>query len=187
MSKSVKAILLKFTGDITTIKCMKHIDIENPQLKHFMGIKNKGKGDITQIGSWEDIDMEGNIFYIYGWQTGDELKKNAILLPHPYDDVELYCDIVIVKTDINNNPCNLTEPEYETFYKEISGIIDSDNSDIDDDYEGEETNFDNDDNDDNEDYDNDDGDDDDDDDDDNDNDDDLIENNDELELTDEEI
>ena len=126
MSGFAKAILLKYTGDITTIKCNKKINVESPLLKHFMGIKNKGEGDIGQIGSWEDIDMDGNIFYIYGWQKGTLNKKNAIMLPHPYDDIELYNDIVVIKTDINNTICNLTEGEYETFYKEISGIIESD-------------------------------------------------------------
>ena len=125
MSGFVKAILLKISGDISTIKCNKKLNVESPLSKHFMGIKNKGEGDICQIGSWEDIDLNGNIFYIYGWQKGTLDKKNAIMLPHPYDDVELFNDIVIIKTDINNNLCNLTEGEYETFYKEISGIIES--------------------------------------------------------------
>lgn len=126
MSKFAKAILLKVTGDISTIKCNRSINLEVPQLKHFMGIKNKGKGEICQIGSWEDIDLDGSIFYIYGWLKGTNLEKNGIVLPYPYDDLELYNDIVIIKTDITNNLNNLTEAEYETFYKEISGIIESD-------------------------------------------------------------
>ena len=126
MSKFAKAILLKVTGDISTIKCNRSINLEVPQLKHFMGIKNKGKGEICQIGSWEDIDLDGSIFYIYGWLKGTNLEKNGIILPYPYDDLELYNDIVIIKTDITNNLNNLTEAVYETFYKEISGIIESD-------------------------------------------------------------
>ena len=125
----VSAILLKYTGDITTIKCNKKINIDTPQQKHFIGIKNKGDGEIGQIGSWDDIDMDGNIFYSFGWTNGTPDKKNGILLP-PYDDTDFYNDIVIVKTDMNNKLCNLTETEYEAFYKEISGIIESD-SDID--------------------------------------------------------
>lgn len=121
----VTAILLKYTGDITTIKCNKKINIDTPQQKHFIGIKNKGAGEIGQIGSWDDVDIDGNIFYSFGWSNGTPDKKNGILLP-PYDDIEFYNDIVIVKTDMNNNLCNLTEGEYETFYKEISGIIESD-------------------------------------------------------------
>ena len=130
MSKFVKAIILKYTGDISTIKCNKAIDIETPQLKHLIGIKNKGVGEIGQIGSWDDIDLDGHIFYIYGWLNGTEPKKNNIILPYPYDDLELYNDIIIIKTDLNNTLCNLSEDEYEIFYKEISGIIESDNSDI---------------------------------------------------------
>ena len=126
MSKFVKAILLKVTGDISTIKCNRSINLEVPQLKHFMGIKNKGKGEICQIGSWEDIDLDGSIFYIYGWLKGTNLEKNGIVLPYPYDDLELYNDIVIIKTDITNNLNNLTEAEYETFYKEITGVVESD-------------------------------------------------------------
>ena len=131
MSKFAKAILLKVTGDISTIKCNRSINLEVPQLKHFMGIKSKGTGDICQIGSWEDIDLDGSIFYIYGWLKGTNLEKNGIVLPYPYDDLELYSDIVIIKTDITNNLNNLTESEYEAFYKEISGIIESDDDDID--------------------------------------------------------
>ena len=126
MSKFGKGILLKYDGDITTIKCNKNIDIDNPKLKHIIGIVNKGEGEICQIGSWEDIDLEGSIFYIYGWTKGEFLKKNNIILPHPYDDLELFNDIVIIKTDIQNTVLNLSEEEYETFYKEISGIVDSD-------------------------------------------------------------
>ena len=47
----VSAILLKYTGDITTINCNKKINIDTPQQKHFIGIKNKGDGEIGQIGS----------------------------------------------------------------------------------------------------------------------------------------
>ena len=53
-----------------------------------------------------------------------ELSERGI--SNGYDDLELYNDIVIIKTDITNNLNNLTEAVYETFYKEISGIIESD-------------------------------------------------------------
>jgi len=99
---------------------------------------NKGFNDISFLYEWNYDDY---FIKIYGWTEGDMKHQNNHILPNngndikslniTSEDIRLYGDIIIIKTDNNNTLHDIMSEEYGEFYNIIYDCKDDTNSETD--------------------------------------------------------
>jgi len=116
------------------------IDADNNLFDELESISNdKGYNQISFLYEW---NYDNYYVKIYGGNDGDINKTNSHNLPGngndikslsiDSDEITLYGDIIIVKTDIDNKYCDILSEEYGEFYNVVYNYKDSDtNSDPD--------------------------------------------------------
>lgn len=109
--------------------------------------------DISNYKGYDKIDFlyewnyDNNYIRIYGWTDGDINNKNTHSLPHngndikslniDSDEITLYGDIIIIKTDKDNKLYDIYSEEYGEFYNVIYNYKDSESDSTDTDIEDE--------------------------------------------------
>ena len=98
----------------------------------------KGFNDISFLYEWNYDDY---FIKIYGWTEGDMKHRNNHILPNNGNDIKslniasedigLYGDIIIIKTDNNNTLYDIMSEEYGEFYNIIYDCKDDTNSETD--------------------------------------------------------
>ncbi len=109
-----KVVILNMSGKKKGGRINKTLPF-HPQISNLL--KNKGAGDVQELGSWP---YRNNEVKLYGWAEGKAGKENKHEIPPPLDTDLYFGDLLAVKTR-RNLLKDFTQTGYDDFFEEMYG------------------------------------------------------------------